>query len=860
MLQPKNIKKNKILIAKNFFLSDLIYIFISLIISFLISWTVIPDSVQYKKIISFSIFLVLILLISPTLLFLPSHNARIWIILIRVFKYWIENKKFSTNSKRSNVNFFINIKEVDENGNIQFKNVISKGYKYSKIIKFDGYNIWTKNVEEKREFLEKMILFFNSREERITFVKIQKKYNFKEKIEVLNKKNSFLNDKEKQYIDESKKEIEYLQNHEYKDEYFLVIYSKSIEKLEQEVLLISDFFEKVEINFDILDKTDVELFTKSFYLLNQENSNSLDQLTFKNSYFKWNNMFAKINTISDMPLNLNVGWAETFFSSSKSWILWDIDPINTKEYEKIVDSANNKILTNIAFNKKSEFRNKNDIKNMEAIDELAYLLNIENQKLFNSSMLFLNFNRDLKLLKKDINTELQDALKKEKTKINKLKFRQLEAFKSFSLFNDNILNESIEIVSRNLAYSWPFCFEKNVDKNSFYLGKNKKQFFILDIWKRNSFHTNSNCIFFGTSGRGKTTAIKKLILDSYLKKDSSVIIVDPQREYQNFKNIFDISWIDISNRNISINPLQIIEKIDFNNEKNIDQKISSQISFFINWIKILSFSWSEEKEIILMKSIKNLYWNNIEKIKKNDFPIISDLIKELENTNLKKYEKEVYEKEKIKIIEWLKINFENNGIFSWNYNQRTTMNLSHDFIVIDTKTLIENTTKENVNAFFYLILNLIQSKVNQNFYQKKKKSILVFDEVHKFIDKKNMQTLDFIFDSTKTIRKYDGSIILSTQNPSDFSLNIDTNNKTHGILKNIQYKFLFNLPGDDIKIVNSIFNPFEDNKNFNLISEFDSSFLTNAGKGECLLISANKKKMYFKVNYNNFEQEYLFNK
>lgn len=46
---------------------------------------------------------------------------------------------------------------------------------------------------------------------------------------------------------------------------------------------------------------------------------------------------------------------------------------------------------------------------------------------------------------------------------------------------------------------------------------------------------------------------------------------------------------------------------------------------------------------------------------------------------------------------------------------------------------------------------------------------MIIDEAHKFVDPKNPLTLDFVYDTAKTIRKYRGILIQGTQNFGDFN-------------------------------------------------------------------------------------------
>ena len=51
---------------------------------------------------------------------------------------------------------------------------------------------------------------------------------------------------------------------------------------------------------------------------------------------------------------------------------------------------------------------------------------------------------------------------------------------------------------------------------------------VLDIWKRGLDRVNSNFVVMGTSGVGKSTATKNLILNEYMR-GTKIICIDPER-------------------------------------------------------------------------------------------------------------------------------------------------------------------------------------------------------------------------------------------------------------------------------------------------------------------------------------------
>ncbi len=66
---------------------------------------------------------------------------------------------------------------------------------------------------------------------------------------------------------------------------------------------------------------------------------------------------------------------------------------------------------------------------------------------------------------------------------------------------------------------------------------------VLDIWKREMDRTNSNFVIMGTSGVGKSTATKHLLLNEYMKK-TKLLIIDPEGEYRRLCENLNGDWIN----------------------------------------------------------------------------------------------------------------------------------------------------------------------------------------------------------------------------------------------------------------------------------------------------------------------------
>jgi hypothetical protein len=77
---------------------------------------------------------------------------------------------------------------------------------------------------------------------------------------------------------------------------------------------------------------------------------------------------------------------------------------------------------------------------------------------------------------------------------------------------------------------FPFASSGFNDGNGYYIAKDNSGGLVIgDTWKRGDDRTNSNWIFMGVAGVGKSTAIKHIALAEYMK-GTKLIFVDPESE------------------------------------------------------------------------------------------------------------------------------------------------------------------------------------------------------------------------------------------------------------------------------------------------------------------------------------------
>ncbi|MBY7704005.1 DUF87 domain-containing protein [Vibrio harveyi] len=119
------------------------------------------------------------------------------------------------------------------------------------------------------------------------------------------------------------------------------------------------------------------------------------------------------------------------------------------------------------------------------------------------------------------------------------------------------------------------------DGNMLLLGKTTStgEPIIFDqFYKGNSRRVNYNMFTVGSSGKGKSTDVKKAIIAN-LAQNNKVYVIDPQNEYSKLGRKFGASIIDLgSGYGTVINPLQVqIQLVDEDEKLSVDLVINKHL-------------------------------------------------------------------------------------------------------------------------------------------------------------------------------------------------------------------------------------------------------------------------------------------
>lgn len=457
--------------------------------------------------------------------------------------------------------------------------------------------------------------------------------------------------------------------------------------------------------------------------------------------------------------------------------------------------------------------------------------------------------------------------------LNDLPFMQFEGFASMLPIcgKDLLPSCSRHLQSTTLAAAFPFINNLFMDKLGNYLGDFRYPIF-WDMWERapqNKNRLNSNLCILGQSGSGKTFLQKKLLMQQRVQ-GTKVFVLDCEGEYNYMADKLGGQTIEMAGGS-RINPFQIYSTFEASDDELFRNSyaavtsgdVSAQCSFLSEWFKSI-LKMDINCKSMLDNCIAEMYQkagitdnSDLSKLKEKDFPTFDTLVKLLSE---KKKSKKVspYEYETLQKLENYISLFVGNGIYARLWNGATTLNIKNDFIVFDFQQLFANSNTEVCNAQMMLLMRLlmrevIKNKNNNEATGKKNRVIALVDEAHRYISTQFPIALDTLEQFARRIRKYDGALIVATQNIKDFvGSSEEMRTKASAVINNCQYSMLFSFKPDDLNDVRQLYA----NYGGGLTAE-ELNFLGTAELGQMLFLVEPEKRSIVQVGLMPDEKSYI---
>ena len=497
--------------------------------------------------------------------------------------------------------------------------------------------------------------------------------------------------------------------------------------------------------------------------------------------------FRRTIFLSGYPFTAEVGWLD-----SLTHLNHDIDVSYHVEQADSNDALKKleKKITQLESMKRSKIRGGGIIgpeitDPLDSAIELRDAIRRGQQKLFHVSIYATLIADSIEELN-DITNSLKSSLSARLFYTKTAQYQQIEGLQSTLPRGENILAQRRNLDSETAALTFPFVSSELVQPGGILYGVNNSNNSLVII-DRFSLH-NANSITFAQSGSGKSYTTKVEILRQ-LMQGTKVIVIDPEREYQNLTDSVGGSYIKHSAQSD-----QKINPFDMATTSRSSEQLSSHAQDLTDVISLLVDGLSAPEKAALDKAILSVYSK-----KKKSPPILEDLYEQL---------KKMKEVELCKRLEKYIT-----GSLANVFNHQTSINLENRLVVFDIKDLPESIRK----IMMMIVANFVQNTVKQD----PRKRMLVIDEGWMLLD--HEETARFIASLYRRGRKYGLGTAIITQQANDFL----SNKYGRAIASQSSLRILMR---QDTTTIEQVTREFR-------LSDYEKSYLLTSDRGDALIIA-----------------------
>ena len=770
--------------------------------------------------------------------------------------------------KVQNSQVFTNVKEITDDGIIKLKSE-----QYAVFYKVNPIDLSLTNLNEQNIFFNTLAKLY-----RLSFT--IKAYKFDEKINLNVNKENYLNLIENSFNDKVKNEI-LISNHNFIEtienenmtsasSYYFSIISKNMESLEKNCqdfeLMCSQIIPKLEIEKIKNKKNIIKIFTNMYF----SNCN-LDQIIYYDffdlitplkikeqiSTLKFDDEEIQLLSIKNYPLFIEYGFLDRI-----------INLPNVKASVTINESIEQYKLLNILNSSfKAVLADYNSSKNLSDVTEMQELMNnykllIEqistNDEKIKDVSIVLAISGDRKK-REEIIKEIKRNAELYQIKVDVPKLRQMEAWQSYDLTDKTFKDYAMYLPTLTLASSFFFTENYHNDSLGWLIGEDSAYGLpiFFDPYYLSKNRTNHNMGVLGTSGSGKSFFLKLMIINEFAR-GTKLFLFDIENELEKLCERCGGEYIDLSSKSL-INPLQVRYVLTDDENTSI---LGKHLGFLENFF-ITAFEDISEKELVVLLDIVEKFYNSrginkkttieeFEKMSPSDYPIFSDLyaflIDEQNKCNNKELKAILVNIEVL--LKRLVIGQDSNL-----FNGITTIDLSNNLVVFNLQELFFNSSRRLINTqmlniLTYLSNEIVDNKKRNTKYNEEQKMMIVLDEFHNYIDEDNPTLLKYFDQLNRRARKYKLSIVIASQQPSDFTSRSNILRHASAIFNNCQYQLTGMLKDTDIDAVEKLYSN-------SLLTETQKSFLSRCSQGQFLLNINNKNRLRVNIFATPIQQYYM---
>ena len=390
---------------------------------------------------------------------------------------------------------------------------------------------------------------------------------------------------------------------------------------------------------------------------------------------------------------------------------------------------------------------------------------------------------------------LKNALSTRLFVIKTASYQQLEGMQTILPRGEDLLNQKRNLDSSSGALTFPFMSSELMHEHGVLMGVNKSNNSLV-ILDRYSLH-NANSIVFAQSGSGKSYTTKVEILRQ-LAQGTQVIVIDPEREYENLAKSVNGTYI-----NLSATSEQKINPFDTASTSHTKEQLAEHAQDLIEIIsRMVANPDKKDRKPALTAEERAVVDEVIMKIYKET---------KGKTPSLRKFYEVARKKGLISLCQRLEKYL--TGTLEGIFNHPTNVELDNRLVVFDIKDLEESVRQ----PMMMVISTFVQNRVKAN----PEKRLLVIDEG--WILLQDEESARFVAGMVRRARKYYLGVSIISQQANDFF------ESKYGRAIASQSSLRILLKQDSTTIKNVV-------EQFGL-SEYEESLLLGFGPGDALIIA-----------------------
>lgn len=542
------------------------------------------------------------------------------------------------------------------------------------------------------------------------------------------------------------------------------------------------------------------------------------RLEFANTHGLTDDTYFKMFAMSDYAAEQPLDWGSAFIGCSglQAPVVIACKPASKAAMQELVDKAASEADAQIVSVRKSLSETIDDKQTEEHAVRIAHMIARDNVRMFEASIYIALRSREYDELA-DSEDYLRRMLAPYGNGIKTLIANQDKMFFAASpmLTEDPVTFEQTArpMPASTLAWMMPFKSTGLADPRGIGIGVDDDGGAVrIDTMTHTATRKNSNGIFVGDSGSGKSAELKHIALHEWAVKGAKILWIDPEGEAESFVRSLGCKVVKIGSESESGIPVFAPRNIGSGDDGDADdadestQSSTSQervlaatIPFVSSYIKI-AFSPDIDDMPALEEALERTYGDygitpemTFGEYEASDlsYPVMEDLYNVLndlakENPQNPSYERVAQRIRKAAV-----------GYDAHRYNSRKVIDASDDIVLINTEGI--SADEAMMRAEYYNILSWCWSQIRSERWTGRYVR-LIADELHTIVNRKSVDAAMMVKNIVQRARKYGAGFFGSTPQIVDFRAE-GVKDIGEAIILNSTYRFYGGARGDNLESV-----------------------------------------------------------